>query len=86
MTFGNFENGYTQEEFADNLEENLRFLEELKDPIVSFSKNSETALLELVDGAYTSVELTKTEGSPAKEKWRQAWLKKAHELGVDSWF
>jgi len=46
-----------------------------------FSKHRETALLELVDGAYEIVELYKPEGEYNK-KWRDEWLKRARELGA----
>jgi len=46
-----------------------------------FSKKPEIAALELIDGAYEIVELWKPEHKSQK-LWREAWLKKAKELGA----
>lgn len=46
-----------------------------------YSTKPETALVELINGAYDIIEIWKAE-SPAQISWKKAWMAKARELGA----
>lgn len=48
-----------------------------------YSSKPEVAAIELIDGAYEIVELSKAE-TPAQKKWKAGWLAKAKELGANT--
>ncbi len=57
------------------------------DKISELESRQSAQLLELVDGAYTLVELYKPDPkeSPYNVKWRKNWLEKARALGASSY-
>lgn len=46
-----------------------------------YSAKPEVAAVELLDGAYDIIE-TWAANSPSQKQWKEAWLKKARELGA----